>query len=38
LIYFAAYIVTKVNEDVKKRTLEEIENEYKSKIKPKGAS
>lgn len=33
LIYFAAYIITKVDEEVKKRTLDEIENEYKSKIK-----
>ncbi|MFH1894868.1 MAG: DNA-directed RNA polymerase subunit beta' [Patescibacteria group bacterium] len=33
LIYFAAYIITKVNEEVKKKTLDEIESEYKSKIK-----
>lgn len=33
VIYFAGYIVTKVNEDVKKRTLSELENEYKTKHK-----
>jgi len=33
LIYFAAYIVTKVNEEAKKKILEEIEKEYKIKIK-----
>ena len=33
VIYFAAYIVTKVNEDAKKKTLEEIEKEFKNKIK-----
>jgi DNA-directed RNA polymerase subunit beta' len=33
LIYFASYIITSVNEDVKKRMLDEIESEYKSKIK-----
>ena len=33
VIYFAAYIVTKVNEEAKKRILEEIEKEYKGKIK-----
>jgi len=33
VIYFAAYIVTSVNEEAKKGILEEIEKEYKSKIK-----
>jgi len=33
VIYFAGYIVTKVNEDVKKRLLAELEAEYKSKHK-----
>ncbi|MFH1401791.1 MAG: DNA-directed RNA polymerase subunit beta' [Parcubacteria group bacterium] len=33
LIYFASYIITKVNEEQKKNTLNEIESEYKSKIK-----
>ncbi len=33
VIYFAAYIVTKVNEEAKKKVLEEIEKEYKGKIK-----
>ncbi|MDO8663254.1 MAG: DNA-directed RNA polymerase subunit beta' [Candidatus Wildermuthbacteria bacterium] len=33
VIYFAAYIITSVNEDAKKKILEEIENEYKSKTK-----
>ena len=33
VIYFAAYIVTKVNEEAKKRIIEEIEKEYKSKLK-----
>ncbi len=33
VIYFAGYIVTKVNEDVKKRLLSELESEYKSKYK-----
>jgi DNA-directed RNA polymerase subunit beta' len=33
LIYFAAYIITEVNEEIKKRMLDEIETEYKSKIK-----
>ena len=31
VIYFAGYIVTKVNEDTKKRLLAELESEYKSK-------
>src|ERR1700751_1491802 len=33
VIYFAGYIVTKVNEDVKKRLLNELESEYKTKFK-----
>jgi DNA-directed RNA polymerase subunit beta' len=35
VIYFASYIITSVNEDAKKRVLEEIEKEYKSKSKIK---
>ena len=33
VIYFAAYIITKVKENAKKKLLEEIEKEYKRKIK-----
>jgi len=33
VIYFAAYIITKVNEEAKKKVLAEIEKEYKQKIK-----
>src|SRR4030042_4062052 len=33
VIYFASYIVTSVNEDARKKILEEIEKEYKSKFK-----
>jgi DNA-directed RNA polymerase subunit beta' len=33
IIYFAAYIVTNVNEEARKRILEEIEREYKQKMK-----
>ncbi|MDD5145064.1 MAG: DNA-directed RNA polymerase subunit beta' [Candidatus Pacebacteria bacterium] len=33
VIYFASYIVTKVNEEVRKRILDEIESEYKAKVK-----
>ncbi len=33
VVYFAGYIVTKVNEDAKKRLLNELEGEYKSKFK-----
>jgi len=33
IIYFAAYIVTNVSEQAKKKTLEEIEKEYKQKLK-----
>jgi len=35
VIYFAAYIVTSVNEEAKKRILEEVEKEYKVKTKTK---
>ncbi len=33
IIYFAAYIITNVREEAKKRVLEEIDKEYKQKIK-----
>jgi DNA-directed RNA polymerase subunit beta' len=33
VIYFAAYIITSVNEEAKKNILEEIEKEYRQKIK-----
>ena len=33
VIYFAGYIVTKVNEDERKRLIAELENEYKTKLK-----
>ena len=33
VIYFVAYIITKVSEEFKKKALEEIEKEYKRKIK-----
>ena len=33
VIYFASCIVTNVNEEAKKKALEEIEKEYKSKVK-----
>lgn len=33
VIYFAVYIITKVDEDAKKKILEDIEKEYKAKIK-----
>jgi len=35
VIYFAAYIVTSVNEEAKKRVLEEVEKEYKIKTRTK---
>ena len=35
VIYFAAYIITKVNEEEKKKTLEQVEREYKTKLKAK---
>ncbi len=33
VIYFASYIVTKVSEEARKKTLAEIEKEYKGKVK-----
>lgn len=33
VIYFAAYIITKVNKEAKKKILKEIEKEYKAKVK-----
>ena len=33
VIYFAGYIVTKVNEQERARLIQELENEYKSKLK-----
>jgi len=33
IIYFAGYIITKINEDERKRVVEEIEKEYKLKSK-----
>jgi len=33
VIYFAGYIVTKVNEDERARVIKELESEYKSKLK-----
>lgn len=33
IIYFAAYIITKTDEEGKKKTLEEIEGEFKEKLK-----
>ena len=33
IIYFASYIVTKVNEEAKKKILEEIDREYDRKVK-----
>lgn len=33
VIYFAGYIVTKINEEEKKRILSEVETEYKIKVK-----
>jgi len=33
VVYFAGYIITKVNEDTKKRLLSELESEYKTKHK-----
>jgi DNA-directed RNA polymerase subunit beta' len=35
VIYFASYIVTEVNEKAKKKYLDEIEKEYKAKLKAK---
>ncbi len=36
VVYFAGYIVTKVQEDTKKRLLNELESEYKTKHKSLG--
>ncbi|MBU4461986.1 DNA-directed RNA polymerase subunit beta' [Patescibacteria group bacterium] len=33
VIYFSSYIITSVNEDAKKKILEDIEQEYKRKVK-----
>ena len=33
VVYFASYIITKVSEDLKKRTLKEIEREYQARVK-----
>jgi len=33
VIYFASYIITNVNKEAQKKTLEEIEKEYKQKVK-----
>ena len=33
VVYFAGYIVTKVNEDERSRLIKELENEYKTKFK-----
>jgi DNA-directed RNA polymerase subunit beta' len=33
IIYFAAYIITQTNEEARKKVLEEIEREYKQKVK-----
>ena len=33
VIYFSAYIVTKVDEEARKKVLEDIDKEYKSKVK-----
>ena len=35
IIYFAAYIITNVKEEAKKKVLQEIEKEYKAKLKVK---
>ena len=35
VIYFAAYIVTKVNKEEKKKTLDQVEKEYQQKLKAK---
>jgi len=37
VIYFATYVVTNVNKEAKARTLDDIEKEYKSKIKVRKA-
>jgi DNA-directed RNA polymerase subunit beta' len=33
VIYFSAYIITKIDKEAQKKILEEIETEYKAKIK-----
>ena len=33
VIYFSSYIITKVNEDARQRILDQVEEEYKSKVK-----
>jgi len=33
VVYFAAYIITNINQEAKKKTLEEVEREYKRKTK-----
>ncbi|MFA5767137.1 MAG: DNA-directed RNA polymerase subunit beta', partial [Candidatus Paceibacterota bacterium] len=38
VIYFASYIVTKVDEEAKKAALEQIEKEYKQKLKTQTAN
>ncbi len=38
VIYFAAYIITNINERAKKQALEEIEKEYKQKLKTSSLS
>jgi len=35
VIYFAGYIITKINEDERKKVIEEIKKEYKNKLKGK---
>jgi DNA-directed RNA polymerase subunit beta' len=35
VVYFVSYIITKVDEEAKKKILEEIEREYKAKVKTK---
>ncbi len=37
VIYFAMYVVTSINKEAKQKTLEDIEKEYKSKIKSQKA-
>ena len=37
VVYFVSYIITKVDEEAKKKILEEIEREFKAKVKAKRA-
>ncbi len=37
VIYFAAHIITNINEEAKKKALEEIEKEYKAKVRSRKA-